>query len=134
MTALNFIFEEEVIFIAMDTLSISTDKRTPYKFVSKIFPLPHLRGALCGTGNLDLVLDWHREIQKNIIAQSIDFFAENSTDILVKLNENYPKNATTTMYQFGYSQTLNKFRGFVFRSTNKFKLEELTFCTAHRPL
>ncbi|MEK4451267.1 hypothetical protein [Paenibacillus sp. FSL L8-0506] len=133
MTALNFVFSEQVIFIAMDTLSTSSNDRTPYKFASKIFPLPHLRGVMCGTGNIDLILDWYRTIQKNIVAQNIDYFAENSSDILLKLNENYPEYATTTIYQFGYSESVGKFRGFVFRSTNDFKQEELNYCIAQKP-
>lgn len=133
MTALNFVFYEEAIFIAMDTLSISSIDKTPYKFTSKIFPLPHLRGVMCGTGNMDLILDWHRTIQKNIVAQSIDYFAKNSSDILIKLNEKYPEYTTTTIYQFGFSESIGKFRGFAFRSTNNFKQEELNYCIAQKP-
>jgi hypothetical protein len=133
MTAINFMFNADTVVIAMDTLSISVQDRTPYKFASKIFPLPHLRSVMCGTGNLDLILEWYTTIQKNVISYDIDYFSQLTSDTLKSLNAKYPPEATTTIYQFGYSHKHDKFRGFVYRSTNDFKSEEYEYCTAYKP-
>lgn len=103
MTAINFMFNAETVVVAMDTLSISAEDRTPYKFISKIFPLPHLQSVMCGTGNLDLILEWYTTIQKNVISYDIDYFSDLTSDTLKKLKAKYPSEATTTIYQFGYS-------------------------------
>lgn len=132
MTAINFMFDADTVVIAMDTLSISED-RTPFKFVSKIFPLPHLRSVMCGTGNLDLILEWYTTIQKNVISYDIDIFSQLTSATLKKLNAKHPPEATTTIYQFGYSHKQKSFRGFVYRSTNEFASEEYEYCTAHKP-
>ncbi|WP_339168990.1 hypothetical protein NSQ55_21315 [Paenibacillus sp. FSL H7-0943] len=133
MTAINFLFDTQTVVIAMDTLSITVADRTPFKFASKIFPLPHLRSVMCGTGNLDLILDWNKAIHKSVIAYDIDYLNTLTPDVLVNLNAQNPKELTSTIYQFGYSHKLEAFRGFVYRSTNNFVAEEYKYCTAQKP-
>ncbi len=62
MTALNFILDPGYVLIFTESLSLTID-REPFKYVSKIFPLPHLRGVLCGTGLIQTIMDWHVYIQ-----------------------------------------------------------------------
>jgi hypothetical protein len=100
MTALNFILQPNRVVIFMDTLALGSDKN-PFKYASKIFPLPHLRGVLCGTGSLNTIMDWHK----------------------------YDLNETNeaTIYHFGFDprEEEGRIKGFAFRSTNNFLLEEL---------
>ncbi|OAB45990.1 hypothetical protein [Paenibacillus glacialis] len=133
MTALNFIFDSENVYIAMDTLSITVDEKKPFKFASKIFPLPHLRSVMCGTGNIDLILDWNKMINRNVISYDIDYLNILTTEALRNLNSQYPKEVTSTIFQFGYSHKQNAFRGFVYRSTNDFNVEEYEYCAAIKP-
>ena len=68
MTAFTFLLEQDRVCIGMDTLSIDPQTKGPNKFVSKIFPLLHLRGVLCGTGVLQVILDWFALIQAGAFA------------------------------------------------------------------
>ncbi|WP_339820686.1 hypothetical protein MKZ15_06210 [Paenibacillus sp. FSL R7-0216] len=132
MTALNFLFTQDAVFIAMDTLSLS-DSRKPLKYVSKIFPLLHLRSVMCGTGNLDLILRWYKRIERYVVAKDIDYLSTITQENLQELNSENPKEVTTTIYQFGYSEDRKGFRGFVFRSDKNFELEEYEYCAAMKP-
>lgn len=133
MTALNFLFTQDAVYIAMDTLSLSMDDRKPLKYASKIFPLPHLRSVMCGTGNLDLILSWYNRIQRNVVAKDIEYLNSITQKCLQELNSEYPETVTTTVYQFGYSEERKSFRGFVFRSDRDFELEEYDYCAAYKP-
>ncbi|WP_308638978.1 hypothetical protein [Paenibacillus silvisoli] len=133
MTAINFIYEENQITIYMDTLSLD-EKGRPFKYVSKLFPIPHLRSVICGTGNLDLIMDWVHQVQRNVIAADIAYLSEITTEQLIALQEKYPKDAgATTIYQFGYSQLVEKLKGYVYRSTKDFFQEEYDFCFGIKP-
>ncbi|AIQ75890.1 hypothetical protein MKZ21_24765 [Paenibacillus sp. FSL P2-0536] len=85
MTAMDAFFTEDFVYIAMDTLSLSMYDRKPYKYASKIFPLPHLRGVMCGTGNLDLILKWYTRIQKNVVAKDIDYLKRYNSNVFTRI-------------------------------------------------
>lgn len=132
MTAFNFIFDENQVIICMDTLSLN-ERRKPFKFVSKMFTIPHLRSVICGTGNLDLILEWVNRVQRNVVASDIVFLNSIATKSLQELNSKYPKEVTSTIYQFGYSMLEEKLLGSVYRSNMDFQKEDYPYCSAIKP-
>lgn len=132
MTAINFIYEENQVTIYMDTLSLDLNRR-PLKYVSKIFPIPHLKTVICGTGNMDLILDWVYFVQRKLTAADIAYLREITSETLVDLSKKYPSDISTTIYQFGYSQIDEKIKGYAYRSTNGFAQEEYDYCYGIKP-
>jgi len=128
MTALNFLLEPERVVIFMDTLSLRTDK-TPFKYASKIFPLPHLRGVICGTGLLNTIMDWYTLVEGQVIGNIMDIPNKIAPSRLPEIHSKYNLNETidATIYHFGFNprESGGRIRGFAFRSTNNFVLEEL---------
>ncbi|GAV11370.1 hypothetical protein [Paenibacillus sp. NAIST15-1] len=132
MTAINFIYEENQVTIYMDTLSLDLNRR-PLKFVSKIYPIPHLKTVICGTGNMDLILDWVYFVQRKLTAADIAYLREITSETLSELNKKYPPDISTTIYQFGYSQIDEKIKGYAYRSTNSFNQEEYDYGFGIKP-
>jgi hypothetical protein len=128
MTALNFILDPNCVIIFMDTLSLRVNKE-PFKYVSKIFPLPHLRGVLCGTGSLNTIWDWHVFIQGQVIGNIMDIPNKMAPSQLKRIHSKYDMNGTNdvTIYHFGFNprEDEGRIKGFAFRSTKNFEPEEL---------
>src|SRR5262245_24084629 len=102
MTSLNAYIDPQEVIITMDTLGLEVDGQ-PAIYTSKIFPLPHLRGVLCGTGSIQLIWDWYKQILMGMLALDlthVDRYATPSLQSLAKLSE--ASQAPTTMYHFGY--------------------------------
>ena len=129
MTALNFALEADRVIIFMDTLALRMDNKKPVKYASKIFPLPHLRGVLCGTGSLNTIMDWFVYIQGHVIGNTMDIPNKIAPSQLTEIHSKYDLNGTneTTIYHFGFNprEEDGRINGFAFRSTNNFSLEEL---------
>ncbi len=70
-TALNALVGPDLITVVTDTLGVDLDARTPAKFSSKVLLLPHLRGAIYGTGSFDLLVDWFRIVAQRIVARDL---------------------------------------------------------------
>jgi len=124
MTALNFILNPGYVLIFTDSLSLTID-REPFKYVSKIFPLPHLRGVLCGTGLIQTIMDWHVYIQGQIIGNTMNIPNKIAPSELNTIHSKYGQ-ADATIYHFGFSPEENRIKGYAFRSTNDFASEELS--------
>ena len=128
MTAFNYILGADSVVIFMDTLALRMDK-TPLKYASKIFPLPHLRGVLCGTGSLNTIMDWYVYVQGQIIGNTMDTPNKIAPSQLKKIHSKYDLNGTNeaTIYHFGFNpkEEGGRIQGFAFRSTNNFALEKL---------
>lgn len=135
MTALIFALNPECVLIGMDSLSVREEK-IPHNYVTKLFPLPHLKGAICGTGSIDLILDWFADIQRTVIAKDILFLNKIAQERLsqIKAKYNYPSDLTSTIYHFGYHQVENRFVGFAFRSKNNFEPENLEYGLGIKPV
>lgn len=119
MTALIYILNPKSVMIGMDTLSLRMDK-LPHGYVTKIFPLPHLKSVICGTGAADLTVDWYSIIQKFVIGRDITTLNETAKQKLSELFNNYEFKYKTTasIYHFGYNLKTRKFEGSRFRSDN----------------
>lgn len=133
MTAFNFLLEEKRVCIAMDTLMLRANKKTPFKYISKIFMIPHLNGVICGTGSADFVLKWYLFVQRSIIAKDIEHLDLYASEALQKLAKNSPCGFSVTIYHFGWSEINNKFIGLVYRSTNNFVSEFMHYGLGIKP-
>ena len=134
MTALVFGLDETGVWIATDSLALTTGGN-PHKYASKIFPLPHLSAALVGTGSMNVVVDWYAQVQMNVIACNILYLNSIAPAILhdISKKHEYLGVTTTTIYHFGYDDDQARFRGFAFRSTNGFACEELIYGVGVKP-
>jgi hypothetical protein len=119
----------------MDTLVSTVDKNEPHHFCSKIFPLPHLGGVMCGTGNMELAIEWFKQIHHNFFSDAklrdVCDLNKETPDRLRKLFQSLPQSSTCTetisspslegkIFYFGYSLQEKKYRGFVYKSKNDF--------------
>jgi len=135
MTALIYILQENQVCVAMDTLALSSDDGKPLLFTSKITHLPHLGGLICGTGVMDFVANWIAMVQTSIVAKDIEHLSKYTPDSLRVLwhKLQYPEQQTSTIYYFGYSTISRRCKGYAFRSTNNFELEELQYSVGIKP-
>lgn len=125
MTALNFILQDDGVIISMDTLALSAGNKAPFKFVTKFFPLPHMNCIICGTGNMQAIIDWFGWVQKNIVANGIYQLNELSKKAMYDFMKDINGDNFCTIYQFGLHEIDNKFHGYAYRSKNNFQSEEL---------
>lgn len=135
MTALNFVLEPDRVCVAMDTLAVNPGTKEPHKFVSKIFPVLHLRGLLCGTGTMQIILDWFVAIQDSAFVGDMVHLGQFTPDARRRIASRYATEATgsTTIYHFGYDTFARHFRGFAFRSERNYEAEELTYGIGTKP-
>lgn len=134
MTAFNFILNPDYVLVFMDSLSLKTNKE-PLKYASKIFPLPHLNGVLCGTGSLNTIIDWYVYIQLQIVGNLMEIPNKIAPSQLKKIHSKYDLNGTNeaTIYHFGFCPLEGKIKGYALRSTNNFLLEELKYGIGIKP-
>jgi hypothetical protein len=97
LTALNYILARDRIVVSTDTLR-SSGEGEPHGFVSKILPLPHLHGVVCGTGSLDLLVDWYAFVQRRVGALDMRDLDDLAARQLPALAVKYPR---ATIYHFG---------------------------------
>ena len=128
MTALVYYFEPNAVFVAMDTLALSEDHK-PAIFTSKIFPVLHLNGIICGTGLGPFVVDWFKRVNSGMLALDIPHLDEFTPGQLRAARKDYviDDENTVTIYHFGFSESEQKFRGFAYRSKSDFNSEELPY-------
>lgn len=118
MTSLVFDLKPERVWIAMDTLATTVDKNEPHHFCSKIFPLPHLGSIMCGTGDMELAVEWFKQIHHNFFSdvglQDVCDLNEETPDRLRNLSPSLSQPSTCTdttpstplegkIFHFGYS-------------------------------
>lgn len=132
MTAINFLYSQDHVLICMDTLSLDSNRK-PFRFTDKIFPIPHLRGVICGTGNVDMILDWVHCVQRNVVADDFSFLNTITTNQLNEISKKHTFDVGTTIYQFGFSKLKNEMQGYVYRSTNEYIQEKYDYCFAKKP-
>src|SRR5690349_12489521 len=98
MTALNFALHDDCVLITTDSLG-SGDDHVPRSFHTKVFPLPHVNGVICGTGALPLVLDWFVFVQLQLVAREVRFLSECAA---AKLPEMAARSDLRFTWQFDY--------------------------------
>lgn len=138
MSSLIFYIQEDMAFIAMDTLAVTTDGE-PYLFTNKFTYLPTLNTVICGLGLGGFGSEWAEKVNRNMILADIEhlnYFAESE---LKKLYADYLQRygfsgvESTTIYHIGYSKEEGVMIAFAFRSLNDFKCERLGYGTAVKP-
>jgi hypothetical protein len=94
-----------------------------------------LKGVLCGTGCLDIILEWYSYIQKSVIATDILFLDKIATKKLCEISKssNLNDDHTATIYHFGHNEKTKKFTGFAYRGTNSFISETLIYGLGIKP-
>lgn len=142
MTALNFLLEPNRVCIAMDTLSLIAGSNQPFMYTSKIYPLPHLDGVMCGTGFMQLALNWFSFIQSRIIVRDIphmDMYTKDGLlSVVQELSQEHQldqidQSKMGTIYHFGYCWDERRYRGFAYRSSNAFESEEIPYGLGIKP-
>ena len=71
MSALIFYTTHTDIIIAMDTLAVCDQSGTPLLFTTKFYPVPHLRGVICGTGIGQFIIDWFVRVNTTMVVDDI---------------------------------------------------------------
>lgn len=127
MTALIYSLAPQGVWIAMDTLVVRPDNKRPIKFVTKIYPIPHLTSVMCGTGVMQFALHWSNTIQTKVVGTDITSLDDLAPAVLPQMAAHYgiSKDQTSTIYHFGFAKNQGRFVGFAYRSTNGFKSEVL---------
>ena len=138
MTALNYMLSSDAVCITMDTLASRSDDKTPFIFTSKIFPVPHLNGVICGTGISNFILDWFVFVNSSCLVKdmiNLDLYTPEQLNLLFsKYQENKEINQPrSTIYHFGYDVTKREFAGFAYRSEKCFVSEQLIFSIGMKP-
>jgi hypothetical protein len=136
VTALNFYLQETQVLIVADTL-VTNASFAPAFFTTKIHPVPHWNGLICGTGDLGLILEWHRQALGNLLARDISHLDEYVPECLRRLREgrstDTASEGTSTIYHFGLDEIEDRFVGFAYRSTNNFQSERLRYGLSFKP-
>jgi len=107
----------------------------PSFYTTKIFPLLHLNGVMCGTGLGPFVHDWFVYVNTAIIAHDMEHLNQFVMEPLRKLAERHHVSevSSVTIYHFGYSENQQCFKGYAYRSTNNFLSEELIYGFGVKP-
>ena len=134
MTAAIFNIEPDRVIIAMDTLAMTGDTRTPFFFTTKFYPLPHLHGAMFATGIGDLATQWFVKLERFLV-RDIHHLDEFARPTLQELGRQFGLNEskTTTVYHIGYSEKESRYVGFAYRSTTDFASERLEYGLRTKP-
>ena len=106
-------------------------------FTSKVHPVPHLDGLICGTGNLGFILDWSRLVLGGMLALDIIHLDESTPENLRALYSALPEaereGINSTIYQLGFDDQEGQFVGFAYRSTHGFESEGLEYGVRTKP-
>lgn len=134
MTALIYIYKNDRVCLAMDSLALDGDKH-PLKYVSKFILLPHLQCLICGTGRLDLVIKWFEFVQNSVVFKNVVDLNRHVQGHLKKISDelNIPTIKSSTIYHFGVDKLNNEIIGYAYRSENSYESEELIHSIGIKP-
>lgn len=135
MTALIYALQPDQVCLAMDTLTVSAEDRTPLRFQTKFLVLPHLNMVIAGTGLADLVTQWFLFVNGSMVVRDIDHVDLFASGALRKAEAECPGTdlSTTTLYHFGYSQEQKCYVGYAYRSANNWASERIPYALGVKP-
>ncbi|MGK2887247.1 MAG: hypothetical protein ACSLE8_21165 [Rhodococcus sp. (in: high G+C Gram-positive bacteria)] len=114
MTALIYLIQDDQVCIAADTLV--HENHAPRSYVTKILTLPHLRGAIAGTGSCELLLQWYVTLQRSILP-NLTSVTEHAPKQLRDFARTQPP-TSTTIYHFAWNE--KRFEGVSFSSRDDY--------------
>lgn len=138
MSSLIFYSDAEQVLVVTDTLAVNPDG-SPMLFTTKAHYLPHLKTIVAGTGLGGFSGDWAMSANNRMVVRGIENLNYHTQDALRKLWANYrreyslPSEATTTVYQWGFSEVSGYITGYAYRSTSDFDSEKLSYGTGVKP-
>lgn len=136
MTVINFALLPDGVFVVTDTL-VTNERFKPAFFTSKVHPVPHLNGLICGTGSLGFILNWSHLVLGGMLARDIAHLDEFTPASLRALQANRPElereTMTSTVYHLGFDEREDRFVGFAYRSSADFESERLEYGTRTKP-
>jgi len=137
MTVLDFHIQEDEIYLITDTMVSEAQSMEPILFTTKVFPVPHWEGLICGTGIMQFINSWFHTAVSNILATDVVMLDEFTPDQLRELwTHGYIENEgnySSTIYHLGFDRAENRFVGFAYRSTDDFVSERLEYGTRTKP-
>lgn len=135
MTALIYALQPDQVCLAMDTLVVSADDKTPLLFQTKFAVLPHLQMVIAGTGLAAMVTQWFQFVNGNIVARDVDHVDLYAPGALRRAEAECPGTdlTTTTLYHFGYSQEQQRYVGYAYRSAKNWASEKLPYALGVKP-
>ena len=138
MTLLNFILAEEAVYLVADTVVSDSMDKSPVSFTTKVYPVPHWDGLICGTGIMNFVVNWYCTAITSVLAtdlKHLDQFApEQLRSLFEKYEEEYEGHELrSTIYHLGFDQQSACFFGFAYRSTDNFVSEPLAYGMRLKP-
>lgn len=134
---MNFVLQEDLVGIVTDSVVSSPADMQPMLFTTKVYPVPHWKGLICGTGIMNVVTEWAFAAMTSILARDLIHLDEFAPDALrtlfKKVTTQLGATGTVTLYHFGFSAIENRFVGFAYRSTNNFVSEQLGYGIGLKP-
>lgn len=126
MSALNFVIKGEIALIAADTLALNSENRSPSHFQTKFYPVPHLKGIICGTGISQFIAQWAIKVHTSMLVKDIPHLDQHAPQSLRELWEeiDFPKVYSSKIFHIGYDENANKIRGFIYDSAKNFESNE----------
>jgi hypothetical protein len=139
MTLFNYLLTDEAVYLLTDTVVCDPDDLSAITFTSKVHPFPHLEALVCGTGHVQLIIEWAATVNLALLVRDVvelDRFAPTRLRALFARHANEHgdgRQVTTTLYHFGYHRMSRRFVGFAYRSTDDFRSEPLPDGFAFKP-
>lgn len=131
MTLLDWQLTQDSVLVWSDTLCLSSDTLLPRSFVTKVFPVPHIRGVIAGTGHASIITQFYLRVADSATVLDVAKLAQFAPHILRDIwsNEEHmrPTRATSTIYTFGFSTFDECFIGIAYRSGDNFEPEMLQY-------
>lgn len=137
MTIMNFILQEDLVGIVTDSVVSHPTDMGPMLFTTKVYPVPHWKGLICGTGIMNVVTEWAFVAMTSILARDIVHLDEYAPAALQglfdRVGAELGATGTVTLYHFGFNSDEDRFVGFAYRSTNNFASERLQYGIGLKP-
>lgn len=135
MSALNWIYQESEVHLACDTL-VATDAGEPMAFATKIFPIPHARTLIAGTGLAQLLGQAAFTVATSSVCRHVVDVDRGLGHELWPLWNRIAVPGTapsSTIYVFGWDETRRRMRAYAYRSSSGFESEELSEGVGTKP-
>ena len=129
MSLLMYSLHPDGVSVWTDTLA-TTPAGVPAFLVSKATALPHLGAVVAVTGALQVGTRWVEAVTTSMVCRDFGMLDRLTPDPLRGIAKRVaaefgPITGTSTVYHFGYSDSLDQYVGFAYRSTNDYASERL---------